>query len=186
MNIKKIILEELNDFDWVGDVMPTEPEVGMEFTLHGEVCTVKHIDSTEDGKFIGVIFTNSSGSHRLGSYWWKHHVSSGDIGMVNESNDFEWMEDLNEFTLGQLYDSGELQVGDKIRVVGKTENGETMGSVEIDAIFTVEEVGSNFPSTLVNTDEETKRALGCDPEVSNNFSLVDEDRKLVVISHTHP
>jgi len=108
------------------------------------------------------------------------------VGTIDESNDFKWIEDVPNTTLGELFDNGELSVGDRVHVMGSTKQAEREKSeISISAVFTIDYVGNEFKGITVLTDDDTKRVLDVNigDDHSDNFSLIDMDRNLMVVKH---
>jgi hypothetical protein len=91
-------LYESDELQWIKDIIPPqepiEPVVGMRFSHNGEINTVTKVFKP-GGDFITVTYIDGDGrSANLGSYWWKRHMKDGVITLINESNDFGWVEEI--------------------------------------------------------------------------------------------
>jgi hypothetical protein len=111
MNLKKIIKESLDEFDWIRDTEPSSPHVpysGMKFKIKdaeetsGVIYTIS--DITDTHMIINWI-DPSDGEYRENFRWpLKHYfgfVDNGDVEIVyenlNESeNDFAWINDFEQ------------------------------------------------------------------------------------------
>jgi hypothetical protein len=107
MNIRKIIREEMDEFDWIRDTEPSSPHVpysGMKFKIKDaeEIYTIS--DITDTHMIINWI-DPSDGEYRENFRWpLKHYfgfVYKGDVEIVyenlNESeNDFAWINDFEQ------------------------------------------------------------------------------------------
>jgi len=103
MDIRKIIREEVNEFEWVDDIDVTVPYVGMKFTGHVKnpytkedvVSTVKQVSEHM------VVFWNDG--RNFGKRPYKDFINKLKSGVfkvaetMKESNDFDWVKE-HEFT----------------------------------------------------------------------------------------
>ena len=99
MDIKRIIREELDDFDWISTASDKpNPYVGMKFTYPRHSKTkVFTIDS-----IVGdTIIISDNKSNYIQDVPLRHVVLNLDNEIfLRESNDFQWIEDTPEFNVG--------------------------------------------------------------------------------------
>jgi hypothetical protein len=157
------------------------------------------LPSRHSGESFHIVTKNEAG--KLKHFYWKPTKNPNQVkgsfphtfrpwkkivGTIDESNDFKWIEDVPDTTLGELFDNGELSVGDRVHVMGSTKQAEREKSViSINAVFTIDYVGNEFKGITVLTDDDTKRVLDVEDgdDHSDNFSLIDMDRNLMVVKH---
>ena len=101
MNIKKIIKEEMDDLSWINDTS-YEHYVGTEFWNAGSDVRIPFVisDVDKDGHV-----TIKHGDRVIGHKPIKdflYGVENGVYKLVKESDDFEWMKDVNTLSLRYL------------------------------------------------------------------------------------
>jgi hypothetical protein len=132
MNIKKIIQEEVNDFDWVRDIKPTKLQVGDTLDLTGHYFWITR-DGFLDGQRLLRFYKNNRMSgvvteintterwYRITNItterplsfeakpWSEVYLSIYEVDdniSINESNDFDWVQDIQpSYTVQDIIDN---------------------------------------------------------------------------------
>jgi len=115
VNIKQIIQEEINDFDWVSNMVSIDIGTCIEFPW-GTKGESKHYTITSMDSQVVQLSSNNTDDKQM---WGRKKVLEklGDGTMllcnkgINESNDFDWTEDIQAVTpIGELVDGDTVKL----------------------------------------------------------------------------
>jgi predicted GNAT family N-acyltransferase len=196
MDIKKIIKEEIGDFDWTSDIraIPKEPTEGFEFTLERENPPVVYrIDNVMDD--IGTFYVSwdsleADERHRVDMY----HTDYYDWYEKNEINPISYMTESNDIRVINTPDTVSVYKDGGVCDISHMGNG----IWEVNRVFTKKGtrgggLGSELLSTALNKVLEknpssiyvTPYGYGSDPEElyvfygKNGFVMDDEQYGLM-------
>ena len=205
MNLKKIIRESLDsDWSWT-QFDPIEPRkkddirVGDVYTVYGRNNIIRYVleivEVTDKDVFYKMLVTSNEVGEPVDSIqstelshakrlvvWDKHWVltDSYDKGFeLKESEEDDWGWTKTDPTLGELFDYGLINEGDKLWVKGYTKINDwdkDEDKVYLDGWFIIDYLGDDFTNVGYRTSKEICDVLNCG-EVGQFLEI---DRDLVV------